>query len=83
PGSLYWRRCVWGVADAVCFVGRPAFVHVVENDDPKGRRAGELVSTQHPTDCAVVGYGVGRERMVATWSSAGPVVAPAELSCRH
>ncbi|MCY0992815.1 hypothetical protein OV203_37085 [Nannocystis sp. ILAH1] len=79
PGSAYWRRIVWACASAVVFVGRPKFGHVLEADDPgRGRRTGDIISTQHPTDCAVVAFGIDRSKMLRVWSGSSVVVAPVQ-----
>lgn len=59
------------------FIGRPKFAHPLEeDDDERGLKAGEIVTTQHPTDVAVVAFGVEAEKMVSIWLHAGVVVAP-------
>lgn len=79
PGSAYWRRIVWTRASVVVFIGRPKFGHVLDEDDQeRGRKAGDIISTQHPTDCAVVAFGVERAKMLRLWSRAGVVVAPVQ-----
>ena len=81
PGSQYWRRIVWRFASCVVFIGRPKFAHPLEEDDnERGLKTGELVTTQHPTDVAVVGFGVDAAKMTEIWSATGVVVAPIMMS---